>query len=78
MRTILYQQIADELRGRLAAVGVGQVLPSEAEVQLVLNAASSGAKTALELIQTITPERQAFVFRSLVWLVKLGILKVCK
>lgn len=53
------------------------MLPSEAEVQLVLNAATSGAKTALELIQAIPAERKSFVFRTLVWLVKLGILKVC-
>jgi len=64
---------------QLAMVNFSKVvLPSEAEVQLVLNAASSGAKTALELIQAIPPDRQTFVFRSLVWLVKLGILKVCE
>ncbi len=63
---------------QLAMVNFAKVmLPSEAEVQLVLNAATSGAKTALELIQAIPAERQAFVFRTLVWLVKLGILKVC-
>ena len=63
---------------QLAMVNFAKVvLPSEAEVQLVLNAASSGAKTALELIEAIPAERQTFVFRSLVWLVKLGILKVC-
>ena len=32
MRTIRYQQIADELRTRLAAVGAGAVLPSEADL----------------------------------------------
>lgn len=52
------------------------VLPSEAEVQAVLNAAASGPKAAAVLIQTIPAERQAFVFRTLGWLVKLGILKV--
>ena len=70
MRVDQYQQ--------LAMVNFAKVvLPSETEVQLVLNAATSGAKTALELIQAIPAERQAFVFRSLVWLVKLGILRVC-
>ena len=61
---------------QLAMVNFAKVmLPSEAEVQLVLNAATSGAKTALELIQAIPAERQAFVFRSLVWLVKLGVVR---
>ncbi|MFN7085205.1 MAG: hypothetical protein ACK4N4_01100 [Burkholderiales bacterium] len=53
------------------------VLPSEAEVQAVLDAAASGPRQAAELVSTIPAERQAFVFRALVWLVKLGILKVC-
>ena len=53
------------------------VLPAEAEVQAVLDAAASGPKAAAELTQAIPAERQAFVFRALVWLVKLGILKVC-
>jgi hypothetical protein len=63
---------------QLAMVNFAKVmLPSEAEVQLVLNTAASGATPALELVQGIATERQAFVFRSLVWLVKQGILKVC-
>jgi len=52
------------------------VLPTEAEVAVVLHNAAAGAKTAAELIQGIPAERQAFVFRALVWLVKLGVLKV--
>lgn len=32
---------------------------------------------AAELIQAIPAERQPFVFRALVWLLKLGVLKVC-
>ena len=63
---------------KLAMVNFAKmVLPSEAEVQLVLNAAAPGAKTALELIQAIPDKRQAHVFRALVWLLKLGILKMC-
>lgn len=63
---------------QLAMVNFAEVvLPSEAEVQAVLDAATSGPKAAAELIQAIPAERQAFVFRTLVWLVKLGILKVC-
>jgi hypothetical protein len=52
------------------------VLPTEEELLAVLNAASAGQRLADELIQRVAPKRQAFVFRSLVWLVKLGILKV--
>jgi hypothetical protein len=52
------------------------VLPSEAEVQALLNAAASGPTAAVELIQAIPAERQAFVFRTLVWLVKLGVVRV--
>lgn len=53
------------------------VLPSETEVQAVLDAAKSGPISAIELVQAIPVERQGFVLRSLSWLVKLGILKVC-
>lgn len=50
------------------------VLPGDDEVKTVLDAAEAGARTAAELIRNIPAERQAFVFRSLAWLVKLGIL----
>lgn len=36
-----------------------------------------GRNGAAELVQAIPAERQPFIFRTLVWLVKLGILKVC-
>ena len=52
------------------------VLPTDAEMQAVLQATAT-PRPALELVQAIPAERQAFVFRTLVWLVKLGILKVC-
>lgn len=52
------------------------ILPSEEEIQAVLHAASSGPKNALELIFAIPDERRPFVFRSLAWLIKLGILKI--
>jgi glycosyltransferase involved in cell wall biosynthesis len=52
------------------------VLPTDTEVKRVLDAAEAGPRTAARLIQVIPAERQAFVFRSLVWLVKLGILQV--
>lgn len=69
-RTLAYRQ--------LAMVDFAKVvLPSEAEIGAVLQAAASGPKAAVALIAAIPAERQAFVFRSLVWLVKLGVLKVC-
>lgn len=55
------------------------VLPTDAEVQAVLAAAAAAGpdpRPAAELVAGIAPERQAFVFRALVWLVKLGVLKV--
>lgn len=69
-RTLAYRQ--------LAMVDFAKViLPGEAEIRAVLRAAAAGPKAALELVAQIPAERQAFVFRSLVWLVKLGVLKVC-
>lgn len=53
------------------------MLPTHGEVESVLGTAASAPKPASELIQHISVERQAFVFRALAWLVKLGVLKVC-
>ena len=53
------------------------VLPSEDEIRAVLQAAATGPQAAVALIAAIPGERQAFVFRTLVWMVKLGVLKVC-
>ena len=52
------------------------VLPTNVEIAQVLGIAIKGPSTAQSLLQEITPERQAFVFRSLAWLLKLGILKL--
>jgi starch synthase len=52
-----------------------EVLPTEQEAHTVLTAAATH-KTAQELIATIPTQRQAVVFRALVWLVKMGVLKV--
>lgn len=69
-RTLAYRQ--------LAMIDFAKViLPTEDEIRAVLNAAATGPKTAVALIATIPTERQAFVFRSLAWLAKLGVLKVC-
>ncbi|TSE28023.1 hypothetical protein Tther_02419 [Tepidimonas thermarum] len=68
-RTLAYRQ--------LAMVDFAKaVLPTEAEIRAVLQAAAAGPKAALELLAQIPAERQAFIFRSLVWLVKLGVMKV--
>ena len=61
----------------LAMVGFAKaVLPNDAEVRAVLDAVANEAKFANQLVQGIAPERQAQVFRALVWLLKLGVLKV--
>ena len=52
------------------------VLPSDAEVEAVLKQAAAGPQAAMELVQTIDNARKPFVFRTLVWLLKMGILKV--
>jgi len=61
---------------QLAMVNFAKVvLPTDTEVQAVLQAAESGHQPAGELLSIIPAERQAFVFRSLAWLVKLGVLR---
>jgi hypothetical protein len=52
-----------------------EVLPTEQEVHTVLTAAAT-PKAAQELVATIAPQRQAVVFRALVWFLKIGVLKV--
>lgn len=52
------------------------VLPTEVEIRSVIQAVAAGPRPAGELVQGIAAERQAFVFRALAWLVKLGVLKV--
>jgi hypothetical protein len=52
------------------------VLPSDAEITAVLKQAAAGPQAAIELVQTIDNARKPFVFRTLVWLLKMGILKM--
>lgn len=52
------------------------ILPNEDEIRAVLQAAAAGPKAALDLVARIPAEGQAVIFRSLVWLVKLGVMKV--
>jgi starch synthase len=62
---------------QLAMVDFAKViLPTEAEIVSVLNTAAQ-PQTAQALVAGIAQERQAFVFRTLAWLLKLGVLKVC-
>ena len=52
------------------------ILPTELEIQSVLKAAQSPC-TASALIEGMAQERRPIVFRGLVWLVKMNVLKVC-
>jgi hypothetical protein len=53
-----------------------QVLPTQEEIkQLILNT-SGTPQRAIELLKGIEVQRQAFVFRSLTWLMKLGVLSL--
>lgn len=62
----------------LAMVNFAQfVLPTEEEIKVVLNSVSTGAKTSAEIVSAIPIERRPFVFRALVWFVKIHVLKVC-
>ena len=61
---------------RLAMVDFAKlVLPSDAELTAVLQAAAQ-PQPALALVAGVPEERRPFVFRSLAWLLKLGVLKV--
>lgn len=53
------------------------VLPSQDEVKTILEVAASGPCQAKKILAGIPPARQAFMLRSLAWLLKLGILKIC-
>ncbi|WP_292938415.1 glycosyltransferase family 4 protein [Noviherbaspirillum sp.] len=64
---------------RLAMVNFARdVLPTEAECDAVLKALEHGEKSAMELARTAPAERQAFVFRSLVWLAKLDAIRLAR
>jgi starch synthase len=52
------------------------VLPTDAEIAQILNAAAHGPCSAQALVQGIELSRQAFVLRSLAWLLKLGVLRL--
>jgi hypothetical protein len=52
------------------------VLPNAEEIEAVLKQASLGPQPAIALVQHIDDARKPFVFRTLVWFLKLGILKL--
>ena len=52
------------------------VLPTDAEIAAVLNQAALGPQPALDLVQHIDNARKPFVFRTLAWFLKLGVLKL--
>jgi glycosyltransferase involved in cell wall biosynthesis len=52
------------------------VLPTPAEVDAVLAAAAAGPRPAGELVAGLPEARQAAVFRTLAWLLKLGVLRL--
>jgi GntR family transcriptional regulator len=62
MRTIRYQQIADVLRTRVAAVGTGQVLPSESELSSEFGVSRVTIRRALEILRDegLVDARQGF------------------
>lgn len=51
-----------------------EVLPTVDEARAILNTASAGPVAARELYQTHSAARQSFLFRALVWLLKVGLL----
>lgn len=62
MRTIRYQQIADELRSRLAVAGAGAVLPSEADLSTEFGVSRVTIRRALEILRDegLVDSRQGF------------------
>jgi len=62
MRTIRYQEIADELRNRLMSVGVGRVLPSESELSAEFKVSRVTIRRALEILRDegLVDARQGF------------------
>ena len=52
------------------------VIPQEEELRQVLNGLANGSQTANTLVAEIEPTRQDQVLSGLVWLVKLGVLRI--
>lgn len=52
------------------------ILPTDAEIAAVLKQAAEGPQAALDLVKHIEDARKPFVFRTLAWFLKLGVLKL--
>ncbi|MFM7045028.1 MAG: GntR family transcriptional regulator [Ilumatobacteraceae bacterium] len=61
-RAIRYQEIAEHLRGRVAAAGIGQVLPSESDLSAEFAASRVTVRRALEVLRAegLVDARQGF------------------
>ena len=66
-RTLSYRQLAMIDFAKI-------VLPTEVEIRSVLT--STGAVAAIDWVKNIPETRRPFVFRSLAWLLKLGVIRV--
>lgn len=74
--TALAQAVA--LR-QLKVVELGKrFLPTDEELRILFAAAATGPASARELVRQIPDERRIAVFRSLAWLVKVGVLRLCR
>lgn len=72
---VLCEQV-EAMRG-LAMVNFAKLVqPTPDEVRLVLATAVKGSTRAVDLVRDIASERRAQVFRSLGWLLKVGVLKL--
>jgi len=65
-----------QLHQKLSMVNFAKVIfPTDAEILIVLKAGFRGPRKAIDFVSEISEDRQLFVLRSLVWFVKLGILR---
>ena len=73
------QDALDRLRNykNLAMVNYAKsIIPSIDEITEIINKLETGPEAAEELVKHLPKNRQGFVFRSFLWLLKLNILKV--
>jgi glycosyltransferase involved in cell wall biosynthesis len=54
------------------------ILPKESEVVLLIDGLKNGPQKAGKLIANISPKRKLHVFRSISWLMKMGVLKLSR
>ena len=69
------QRLDDYLK--LAMVNFAKyVIPNSDEISLIINGLGNGPRSAEILIQPISNDRKAFVFRSLGWMAKIGLIRI--